>query len=176
VDRRRSFCGAILGCATFAVVALSCANSSLPGTMLGTYAVTGTLGTNSCGTGLAPPSPWAFDVQMSEEGTTLYWSYLDGNPPLSSTLSANAATLTATQTANVDGTADGGAGPCSMTRTDTLQVDLAAANPPPTFTGTLVYDFTVVSGADCSDQLSANGGSYDTLPCTLTYSLSGAQQ
>ncbi len=166
----------VLLCAAALAASVSCAQSPLPGTQLGTYAVAATLGANSCGSGLGAPSPWKFDVQMSEESSTLYFSYLDGSPPLSSALSSNSATLTATESANVDGTADSGAGPCSMTRNDTLKVDLAPASPPPTFTGTLEYDFEVAVGADCTDQLTANGGSYDVLPCSMTYSLTGTRQ
>jgi hypothetical protein len=154
----------------------ACDNNALPGTMLGTYAVTGTLMANTCGQGLAPPSPWTFSVQMSEQGTTLYWSYQDGNPPLSSPLTtSDSATLTSTESANVDGTADGGLGPCSMTRADTVKIDLGAGSPPPSFTGTLEYDFAVLSGADCTDQLSTSGGTYDALPCKMTYVIRGAR-
>jgi hypothetical protein len=160
-----------------ALVLVACNNNALPGTMLGTYAVTGTLTSNTCGQGLGAPSPWTFSIQMSEEGKTLYWTYQDGNPPLSSPLTASdTATLTSTESGNVDGTADGGLGPCSMTRADTVKVDLAAGSPPPSFTGTLGYSFAAVSGADCSDQISANGGSYDALPCAMTYAIRGKRE
>jgi hypothetical protein len=159
-----------------ALLLSACDNNALPGTMLGTYAVTGTLTSNTCGAGLEPPSPWTFSIQMSEENTTLYWSYQDGNPPLSSPLTTSGtATLTSTESGNVDGT-EAGLGPCSMTRADTIHVDLAAGSPPPSFTGILDYAFAVVSGADCSDQLSTNGGTYDALPCTMTYAIRGTRQ
>jgi hypothetical protein len=144
--------------------------------MLGTYAVTANLGPNSCGTGLAAPTPWKFDVQMSEKGATLYWSNLDGNPPLSSAITADSAMLTATESASVDTAPDGGAGPCTLTRTDTLKVNLASGSPPPTFQGTIEYAFSAPGGVDCSDQLSANGGTYDTLPCSVSYAMTGVRQ
>jgi hypothetical protein len=165
-----------LGCAALLAWCGSCADTALPGTQLGTYTVTGTLGTNTCGAGLGAPSPWKFDIQMSEQKNTLYLSTLDGNPPLSSTLVGQSATLTASVTGNVDGSADAGPGPCSMTRNETVRVNLASSSPPSSFTGTLEYDFGVVAGSDCSDQLSANGGGYDALPCSMTYSISGARQ
>jgi hypothetical protein len=143
--------------------------------MLGTYAVTGMLAKNSCGAGLGAPSPWKFDVQMSEQGQKLYWSNLEGSPPLSNTLVNNATTITSTETSNVDGT-DAGAGPCTMTRTDTLEVSLAQGSAPATFTGSLEYAFSVANGADCSDQLSANGGMYDTLPCSMSYTIAGSRK
>jgi hypothetical protein len=144
--------------------------------MLGTYAVSANLGPNSCGAGLGAPSPWTFHVQMSEQGKTLYWSTLDGNPPLSSALSADSATLTTTENADVDTAPDGGAGPCTLTRTDTLHVSLASGSPPPKFQGTIEYAFSVQGGSDCSDQLAANGGTYDTLPCSVSYAMTGARQ
>jgi hypothetical protein len=143
--------------------------------MLGTYAVTGTLGVNSCGAGLGAPSPWKFSVQMSEDGQKLYWSNLDGSPPISNKLVNGATTITSTQTSNVDGTPDAG-GPCTMTRTDTLQLTLAQGTSPATFSGTLQYAFTIASGADCSDQLSANGGMYDALPCSMSYAIAGSRK
>jgi hypothetical protein len=36
----------------------------------------------------------------------------------------------------------------------------------------MAYAFSAASGADCSDQLAAGGGSYAALPCSVTYSLS----
>jgi hypothetical protein len=143
--------------------------------MLGTYGVTGTLETNTCGPGLGAPSPWSFSAEMSEDGTTLYWSWMDGSPPLYNVVNAQQVTLTATDTANVDGTADGGLGPCTMVRDDTLQITLGSGSPPPAFTGSLTYTFSAASGADCTDQLGVTGGSYDTLPCSLGYTLSGTR-
>ncbi len=152
-----------------------CADTSLPGTLLGTYKVVGQSQTNTCG--LGAPDPWTFDVQLSKDGTTLYWSWLDGSPPLSSPLNAELqATLAASQQANVDGTADGGLGACTMARDDTIALTLGAESPPTGFTGTLSYAFSVPSGSDCADQLTTAGGQYDALPCTVAYSITASRQ
>ena len=165
------------------VVAAGCGNP-LPGTVLGTYQVTAMAAANSCGSGLGAPSAYQFDVQLSETATdsTLYWSWLDLTPiasgslaPVSSTDSALQATLTDSQSSNVDAT-DAGAGPCTMDRDDTLVVTLGAGTPPGSFSGTLSYAFTAESGSDCSDQLTTEGGQYDTLPCTVAYTLTAARQ
>jgi hypothetical protein len=153
-----------------------CANTALPGTLLGTYHVVATLQTNTCGAGLGAPNPWTFDVQLSQEGSTLYWSWLDGSAPLSNALDDDSTSLTTTSSANVDGTADGGLGPCTMQRNDTVGVTLASGSPPASFTGTIGYAFSVESGANCSDQLSATGGSYDSLPCTVSYTTTASLQ
>jgi hypothetical protein len=148
-------------------------DTGLPGTELGTYAVTGQLQTSTCGG--TPPNPWSFDVEMSRQGTTLYWSWLDGSPLLSGGLSASSsASLTASVQSNVDGLADGGLGPCWIERDDVIAVTLASSSPPSTFTGSVEYTFSAVSGTDCSDQLAL--GNYAALPCSLTYTVSAARQ
>jgi hypothetical protein len=168
----------LVGSAAFVT---SCADKPLPGTMLGTYAVVGTSQTNTCGPLLSAPSPWDFTVQMSETeshlGTTLYWSWMNGTTPLSSILSSQStASLTTSQEANVDTPPDAGLGPCTLSRSDDVEITLAAGSPPPAFMGVVTYDFTVTSGSVCTDQLSSSGGMYEALPCTLSYGISGMRQ
>jgi hypothetical protein len=155
-------------------VSLAACNTGLPGTQLGTFEVTAQAQTNTCG--LSAPNPWTFDVQLSQDGSTLYWSWLDGSPLLSAPVTAQAATLTATEQANVDGTADGGLGPCTLERDDTLQVTLGSASSPTTFTATISYAISAVAGADCADQLGAAGGQYAVLPCTMSYTATASKQ
>ena len=76
----------------------------------------------------------------------------------------------------MDGTADGGLGPCTMDRNDTLQIDLGSGSPPSSFQGTINYAFSVASGWNCADQLASAGGQYATLPCTVTYSMTATRQ
>jgi hypothetical protein len=154
---------------------LACSGNPLPGNMLGTYQVVAQSQTNSCG--LAAPDPWDFDAQLSEQGTTLYWSWMDGSPPLSAAMSTSSqGTLLANEQLNVDGTADGGLGPCTMARADTLQIDLGSGSPPSAFSGTIEYVFSVAPGWDCADQLASAGGQYAALPCTITYTMSATRQ
>jgi len=172
----------LAGCATVVLAASCDPVSTLPGTMLGTYNVTGTLGANTCGSGLGAPSPWTFTVQMSEDGTMLYWEPSTGAELSSTMTSSTAVSITSTVTANVDAT-DAGEGPCDLTEATAIALTFEAATapaPPSSFTGTITYSFStntaVSSTSDCTDQLSASGGSYDTLPCTATYSISGTLQ
>jgi hypothetical protein len=151
----------------------ACDEKPLPGTLLGTYSVAAQSVTNSCG--LAAPNPWQFDVQMSEDGTLLYWSWMDGTPAVSAPLTGTAATLLATQQANVDGV-DGGLGPCDMERDDTLVVTLGSGTPPTGFTSTITYAFSATAGSNCSDQLTPAGGQYGQLPCTVSYTAIGTRQ
>jgi hypothetical protein len=159
-----------------ALLLVACNDQPLPGEMLGTYKVSAESQTNTCGSGLQAPSPWTFSVQLSESGTTLYWSWMDGSPPLSSPLGANAhASLTTTLSGNVDGTADGGFGPCTMERADDVELTLGPGSPPASFSATITYSFDTQQGSSCSDQLSSSGGMYDTLPCKLAYSATGSR-
>jgi hypothetical protein len=163
--------------ALYAGVATSgCSDQALPGTMFGMYKVTGQASTNSCGSGLDAPDPWVFDAQLSQEGTTIYWSWMDGNAPLSGPLvSTEHASITADESANVDAT-DAGLGPCTMARADDIELALAAGSPPPSFTGTISYSFTVPSGSTCTDQLASAGGTYAALPCSVSYTVTAALQ
>lgn len=157
----------------------SCSTAPLPGNILGTYKVSATADSSTCGSGLNVPSPWTFDVEISEKGSTFYWSWLDGSALLSSPIEADASTtttLTSTQQGDVDQAPDGAAGPCTMQRSDTIDITLGSGKPPGSFTGTMTYDFSVVSGASCSDQLTASGGSFAALPCTVKLSMTANRQ
>ena len=141
-----------------------------------------TAGTNTCGGGLGAPGQYQFDVQLSTTTATLHWSWLDDTPvasgplaPISSSDGDLQASLSSSQSNNVDATA-AGAGPCTMERADTIVVTLGAASPPATFSGTMSYAFTVESGAECSDQLTSAGGMYDQLPCSVSYTIAGTRQ
>jgi hypothetical protein len=166
---------------TTATLGTTCSPASpLPGTPLGGYNVTGALQGNTCGAGLGAPNPWSFSVQMSEDGTTFYWE-LSGGSEVSGTVSSTTqVSITSIQTANVDAPDAGLEGPCNLQSTTAINLTLATSSPPATFTGTVSYTFAAATGVssmnDCTDQLSASGGTYDTLPCTATYSLTGTRQ
>jgi hypothetical protein len=151
-------------------LAPACAATPLPGTQLGTFKVTGTSTTNTCG--LGAPNPWTFDVQLSQSGTTVYWSWMDGSAPLSGPVNTQShASIEDSVAGNVDGT-DAALGPCTLDRSDDLEITLAGSS----FSGTVSYSFAPASGATCTDQLTSAGGQYDALPCTVTYSVSATQQ
>jgi hypothetical protein len=152
-----------------AVLLAACNAKPMPGNLLGTYEVTAHTQNNSCGAGLAAADPWVFTVELSQDGTTLYWNTLDGSPMLSGPVDAHEhATMTSSTTENMDGT-EAGLGPCNMQRTDSLTVALGAGTPPATFSATFTYGFAAQTGSDCSDQMSSAGGPYDAIPCTLGY-------
>jgi hypothetical protein len=176
-------CIPVLLCASlFSTVVGACNGSTnsnaLPGTPAGTFNVVGTLGTNTCGTGLGLSNPWDFQLQLSVDGTVLYLAATDGSSQMSGPIIGTSASLTASGTANVDAT-DAGAGLCDLTLTATFNLDLNSGTSPTRFTGSVSYAYAVASGvasaADCNDQLTSSGGHYAALPCNFTYSLSGTQ-
>jgi hypothetical protein len=153
-----------------------CGGGAMPGHLLGTYKVVGQSKTNSCG--LGAPNPWTFDVQLSQQQTTLYWDWLDGSPLLSGTLSRGAqpsTTITDSATINADST-DAGLGPCTLDTASSMQIALGEGVPPDGFTGTLSYGYTPASGATCTDVLTTAGGMYEQLPCTVTYTVTANRQ
>ena len=159
-----------LAAVVLASVFVACASTAMPGTQLGTFKVTAQSQTNTCG--LGAPNPWTFDAELSQSGSTIYWSWMDGTPLLSGSLNPSSqVSITGAEGGNVDGT-DAALGPCTMERDVDLELDLASSS----FTGTLSYSFTVASGADCSDQLVASGGQFDALPCAFSYTVTASKQ
>jgi hypothetical protein len=153
-----------------------CNDQPLPGTMYGRYKVTGQAKVDSCGAGLGAPDPWVFDAELSREGDIIYWSWMDGSAPLSGPLvSSTRATITTSVAANVD-PSEAGLGPCTLARSDDIELTLATGAPPASFTGSISYAFAPQSGATCSDQLTTSGGTYDALPCTVSYTVTAARQ
>ena len=150
-----------------------------PGTKLGTFHVTAKLTQTTCG---ATPDPWEFDVRLNHEGSMLYWVQTDA-PPIEGQVDASARTQLAAELVLEVRPADVKAKreACTIARRDVLAVTLADANAQPTsdpallqsFTGSLVYTFTPTSGSDCSDQVTASGGDFATLPCEVRYDLAG---
>lgn len=172
----------VLTIAALASVGCSGKDPYRPGESIGIFHVTGKLIATSCG---ATPDPWAFDVRLRHDVTTLYW--VQGDAPISALVDATAkadlttsATLTArAQTANDPG--------CTMARTDAVELVLAPLTAPVTvtaateltsatsFTGSLKYHFAATDGSLCDDQLSDNGGQYAALPCDVQYELAGTR-
>lgn len=172
----------VLALAALASIGCSGKDPYRPGESIGVFHVSGKLVATSCG---ATPDPWAFEVRLRHDATTLYW--VQGDAPVSGLLDAAAkavltssATLTPRPaTANVAG--------CTMARTDTVELVLAPVSSPVTvtaasevtaatsFTGSIKYHFAASEGSLCDDQLSDNGGQYARLPCDVQYELAGAR-
>ena len=148
-----------------------------PGDSIGIFTVTGALVASSCG---ATPNPWTFTVHLRHDGTTLYW--VQGTQPISAPVDSAAYAALTTSTTDTVRDATSTLAACAMERDDTVDVTLAGVtygakdiSPATSFTGTLAYHFSVVSGTDCSDQLAAVGGDYAALPCDISYTLTATK-
>lgn len=147
-------------------------SSSLPGTSLGTFAVTADVSGNTCGTSLGAEDPWTFDLQLARDGSTLYWQGEEATT-LDGVLDASSSTtIVQTETSYLG---DSGFEQCLLTRTQTIGVTLGPGEEVTTVSGTVKVDFAVDDVGACVDQLSANGGSFQTLPCGVAYSFTGTK-
>lgn len=151
-----------------------------PGESLGVFRVDGKLVSTSCG---ATPDPWAFDVRLRHEQTTLYW--VQGEAPVSALVDRAArATLKSSVVQTVrDADLKNKIAACNMARTDVVELVLTPA-PTPTeatiagttsFKGTLSYRFAATDGSSCEDQLTEAGGDFAVLPCDVKYEITGTR-
>ena len=139
-----------------------------PGTSLGTYAVAGTLKTQSCGASMQTQiqDPWDFDVRLSRSGSILFWLQ-PASPALSGIVDPSGnVTLTTSQIYDLRG---GDAGPyCGVVRTDTFKAALGTSADPTDFTGTITYHYELADGSVCGGLLM---GQFDVVPCDVSYDL-----
>lgn len=159
--------------AAFGIVALAgCTGKDPynPGALVGSFKVTATLKSSTCG---ATPNPWTFDVKLRHESSTLYW--VQGGLPVSGRMDAAAHVAMRSSdvvTLRPDDVQKKVAG-CSVTRQDDLEITLPTTDPTlaTTFSGSLSYQFLPTPTSECTDQLTAAGGDFDALPCAVSYTL-----
>lgn len=160
------FVRSILVLAVLGALGAACLDHD-PGTPLGTYAVTGALGTQTCGADTQADNPWAFDVRLSRAGSILYWLQAS-SPPLSGTIDPKGDVTMTTTEIFTPTQADGGGPYCGVVRTDTFTAALGTDADPATFTGAIAYHYALDDGSSCGGLLA---GQFDALPCDVTYSL-----
>lgn len=150
-----------------------------PGAALGTFHVTATLTSSTCG---AVPDPWEFDVRLSHEGSRLYW--IQGGAPISGLVDDSAKVVLSATDQHVLRPADAKTktAACSVLREDQLDVALAGDSEAPLadvsdttrLAGKLVYRFSPTSGSDCTDQTTELGGDFAALPCEVQYDVAAS--
>jgi hypothetical protein len=140
-----------------------------PGTPIGTFHVTSTLSTSSCG---AAPNPWEFDVKLASDHDTLYW--IQGGVPVSGVMDPSSHVSMSASAEQTIYQADPKAmlGACTLTRQDAMALAVTGS-PISSFTGTLSYTFAPTSDSDCSQAIGPDA--YATLPCTVAYTLSAVE-
>lgn len=165
----------------FSVVAGGCApydsdrDSKIPGDLLGTYGVSAQLKADSCGAELlGAPNPWRFDLKLSRFQRDLYW--LNGREAIVGDIDADDTTFHFNTRIDVPLTpAAKGAAACVVSRYDQADGKLVADGETVTsVTATLSFRYEAKSGSECLDIIGIPGG-VQTLPCSLSYGLSGAR-
>jgi hypothetical protein len=146
-------------------------HGGVPGEELGTYAVHGPLASSSCGPGaLGATDPWQFEVRLSRADRELFW--LNGREAIAGTLSADGVTFTFETRVEVEVIpAQRGQRACVVSRSDHARGVLSAASGEVlAFSGSLEFEYSALTGGDCSPLIGVMGG-FETLPCSLGYAL-----
>ncbi len=143
-----------------------------PGSSLGTFAVTGTLKTQTCGAGMTADNPWKFSLRLSRTANQLYWLQ-DSAPPISGTIDGQGNALVTSS--SVYPLQDGDAGPyCAVVRTDKFTAALGSGSGAVTsFSGSLAYHYDLDQGSDCTGLLSSGG--FSTMPCDVSYEIAATR-
>ena len=138
-----------------------------PGEPLGTFKVTGKLVRSSCG---PQPDPWEFSVKLGRDPGKIYW--IQGDVPVQGTMDAKAQfsmAATGVHPIRAEDPKKRTLG-CAIRRDDHVAGTLGP-DPVVQAKGTLSYAFAATDGSDCTDQLSASGGEFETLPCEIHYEI-----
>lgn len=148
-----------------------------PGTQLGTFHVTGTLGASTCGEGALGASPtWEFDVDLARGSGVLYWD--NGAEVLTGALDDDDVTFAFDALVAIDmrDEASAGYGPCVIQRRDTASGALSdPGDDVESFSATLTYAFSPTEDSQCWDLVEGEQPLFAALPCTLAYSLTASR-
>jgi hypothetical protein len=158
--------------------------ADLPGDYLGSYTVTGTLASNSCGSGVGAEESVKLSVDMSLDDDTLYLEQTGSDDTEVATGEVDSddgttATLTNVVTTNVKDVY-GNVGPCNLTVSTTYDLVLNDASASQSFAGVASITYaaatSVSSTTNCTSQLASEGGKFATLPCTVEYDLEATRR
>jgi hypothetical protein len=157
-------------------LALGCANLAdhdgrVPGTELGTFHATASLGASTCGSGaLGSADTWEFDVKLSREGSRLFW--LNGAAPVEGNIAADGRTFGFETSVMVEVAPAQGRQPgCTVERADSAAGTLAVADDRVDgFDGKIEYAYSAANDSDCTGLIGVSGG-FATLPCSLGYGM-----
>ncbi|HEY4105766.1 MAG TPA: hypothetical protein VGM44_17825 [Polyangiaceae bacterium] len=143
-----------------------------PGDRLGTFHATGTLSGDTCQASaiLGETSSWAFDVQLSRDGSTLYW--LNGEEAIPGTIAEDGESFAFQSGVEVTLQAAEGARPgCTVARSDVASGVLGSSTiDVASFTVNMSFAYSAEAGSVCSNWVGVAGG-FASLPCTVSYNL-----
>ena len=161
-----------VGCLNFGKVD----DAKIPGELLGTYEVDGTLSESNCGEGaLGSTDEWSFDVKLSRFHEDLYW--LNGREVIPGSIAPDGVSFTFTT--RVEGEvppAGRGRPACILSRADQARGRLSSKDlDVESFEATLTFTYSAVEGSNC-DAWTGSPEGVAALPCAMTYELSGVRQ
>ena len=145
-----------------------------PGEVLGFYRVAGGLSDDSCGAeSLGAPSEWSFEVKLSRDGSTLYW--LNGREGIVGDIDERGRFSFETRIDVPLSETRGSVIGCIVERRDTAQGALSSSDEKLTLE--LSYAYSAKPDSNCEDfvGIAAPTPNPLPLPCSMTYSLSGAR-
>jgi hypothetical protein len=154
-------------CSLFNVHCATSGSDEPPGTSLGTFHATALLTRNDCGAGVEAPTSYEFDFVLSQDDTAIYWTQSG------TTLVGSVDDEDATWVYQASGQADG---LCTIQREQVFEATLDDATSPSSLKGTIRQDVAPTTGASCSQQTVAAGGSFDNLPCAIGYVFSATRK
>ncbi|HEX3776618.1 MAG TPA: hypothetical protein VHV51_19230 [Polyangiaceae bacterium] len=147
-----------------------------PGDRLGTFHATGPLSGDTCQASalLGETSSWAFDVQLSRDGSTLYW--LNGEEAIPGTIAPDGTSFDFESGVEVTLQAAQGARPgCIIARSDAASGVLGSSTTDvASFTVNMSFAYSAEAGSACSSFVGVEGG-FATLPCSVSYDLTATR-
>lgn len=192
-------CASIVGLFAALGGAAGC-EQTFPGAALGTYSVVESLVANSCGAGLPALSTVEMDVELRSDEAVGYWrlprqgviagSYRESDGAfefrsarsvvawlpdvdlgvLGCTIEQREVIRGVVVPTNVaDAAVDGAA----LDAGDENDADGGVSESPELLVGEHTVDVIAARGSDCGALLAAQGGSFDAMPCSVRYTLSG---
>jgi hypothetical protein len=148
-------------------------DGKVPGTLLGSYAVTARIAEDECNADLlGAPDPWMFPLKLSRFQDDLYW--LNGREAIVGELDEKAETFAFSTRVDVEVTPPTGASfGCTVSRYDRAAGKLDfEAEAVVALEGELEFEYRAKPGAECFEIVGVPGG-FVTLPCVLRYRMVG---
>jgi hypothetical protein len=151
-------------------------DAKIPGELLGTYDVSGTLEETSCGDGaLGSTDEWDFDVKLSRFHEDIYW--INGREVISGGIESDGVSFSFVT--RVEGEiipAGRGRPGCILRRADRADGRLSSETlDVESFEATLTFAYSAVEGTDCAEWI-GTPEAVSALPCEMTYDLAGQRK
>jgi hypothetical protein len=162
----------LAGCLNFGKVD----DAKIPGDLLGTYAVTGTLTDSNCGEGaLGSTDRWKFDVKLSRFHDDLYW--INGREVIPGGIESDGVSFAfSTRVEGEVVPAGKGRAACVLSRADSAEGKLSSDSlDVETFEASISFAYSATDDSDCEGWVGGPDAVVG-LPCSLRYELTGSRR